>query len=110
MNSHLPNPSSVICTLPWEASGRCPTESYGRRIAGLQGYRAIHDMNLCLEDEPCVVMYKGCNSKNIARVLVHESIHHALVWLEADEIDDVFANEDKFDEVVDKMAKRGFSL
>lgn len=80
-------------------------EFYEKRLVSLRGYLAVHDELLCREEEPCVVICRGCNSKNIVGVLVHESIHHALLWLNDDPFQD-----DTFDDICDAMSQRGFKL
>ena len=76
-----------------------------RILASLSGCLAAHEEFLCREWEPCVVICKGCNSRNIVSVLVHESIHHALLWLNDD-----FGEIDRFDEICQKMSEHGFGV
>lgn len=71
----------------------------------MRGYLAFHDEALCREDHPCVVICRGCNSRNIVDLLVHESIHHALLWLKGSPFE-----EDMFDNICDTMSQRGFKL
>jgi len=52
-----------------------------------------------------VVICKGCNSRNIVSVLVHESIHHALLWLNDD-----FGECDTFDQIYKMIPEPGFRL
>jgi hypothetical protein len=42
---------------------------------------AVHDNELCWSNEPCVVICGSCDEEKIARNLVHESVHHALLWI-----------------------------
>jgi len=79
-------------------------------LASLFGYLAVHEEFLCRQEEPCVVICKGCNSRNIVSVLVHESVHHALLWLNDDLTEDDFAEDDSFDEICQTMSERGFEL
>ena len=61
---------------------------------------AMHDKLACLfnflkiSEMPCVVLWEGCNARNVASVLVHESIHHALLWLDGE-----LNSDDGFDKV-----------
>jgi hypothetical protein len=94
-----------------QALFRCGAEPYGRWLATLKGYLAVHDEGLCLDQQPCVVLFKGSNARNIVRLLVHESIHHVLFWLQMDESPDWFAHtDDKFDNIVQKLRERGFRV
>jgi len=99
----LPESPRVLCTLKREAQIRAYEEVHERILASLSGCLAAHEEFLCREWEPCVVICKGCNSRNIVSVLVHESIHHALLWLNDD-----FAEDESFDQISEMMSERGF--
>jgi hypothetical protein len=87
------------------AQNRAYEEIHERILASLSGCLAVHEEFLCREEEPCVVICKGCNSRNIVAVLVHESIHHVLLWLNDD-----FGECDKFDEISKMISERGFRI
>lgn len=89
---------------------RCTDEPRAKHIIAVRGALAIHDDEFCLEEEPCVILYKGCSSKNIVHVLVHETIHHALLWLEADDEEGTLLFDDRFDNICQEMADAGFKI
>lgn len=103
--SLLPESRPVLCTLQREAQKRAHEEIHERILASLSGCFAVHEEFLCQEEEPCVVICRGCNSENIIPVLVHESIHHALLWL-----GDEFLEDDTFDKICAVMSERGFKI
>ncbi|MBI3115807.1 MAG: LAGLIDADG family homing endonuclease [Thaumarchaeota archaeon] len=101
----------VLCMAATQALFRCSVESYGRRLATLKGYLAVHDESLCLDQQPCVVLFKRSNARNIVRLLVHESIHHVLLWLQMNDSPDGFVPaDDRFDRIVQNMRERGFRI
>ncbi len=104
-SSLLPESPPVLCILQREAQKNALEEIHERVLASLSGCLAVHEDFLCREEEPCVVMCKGCNSRNIVAVLVHESIHHALQWL-----GDEFLEDDTFDKICDAISECGFKI
>jgi hypothetical protein len=67
---------------------------------------AQHDSLACLysllgKDMPCVVLWERCNALNIVPVLVHESIHHALFWLDIE-----LRDNDMFDEIYPSLREQ----
>jgi len=99
----MPKSPPVLCTL-WIESWKHTTEEIHEKILkSLRGCFAAHEEFLCVDDEPCVVICKGCNSGNIVSILVHESIHHALLWLG----DEPFEEQDPLDEIVPFLHERG---
>ena len=95
----------VLCTLRIEAVRNAYEEVQEKMLASLSDCIAVHDEFLCRDEDPCVVIVEGCNSRNIVSVLVHESIHHVLLWLEGD-----FAQIDTFDKICKKVSECGFRL
>ncbi len=83
----------VLCVLMREAWGYMTEEDYEMTIEIGDCAHAIHYSWLCYGKEPCVVICLECDSDNIASILVHESIHHALSWTksppEEDHLDDI---------------------
>ena len=75
-------------------------------LMSLRGCLAVHEDFLCWDGEPCVVICKGCNSRNIVPLLVHESIHHALLWMS----DCIYEPEDPLDSIIEYMRKKGIWL
>ena len=102
----VPESYPVLCTLQREAWKRADEEIHEKVLKSLSGCLAVHEDFLCWDEEPCVVICKGCSSRNIVSVLVHESIHHALLWLS----DNIFEAVDPLDEIVRVMHKRGFKV
>lgn len=96
---------AVLCTLQREAQKRAHEEIHERILGSLAGCLAVHEDFLCWEEEPCVVICRGCNSRNIVSVLVHESIHHALQWLGYE-----FLVDDTFDRICDAVHEPGFRI
>ena len=95
----------VLCTLQWKAARRADEEVHERILTSLFGCLAVHEEFLCRDEDPCVVSCKGCNSRTIVSVLVHESIHHALLWLNDD-----FGECDTFDQIYKMIPEPGFRL
>jgi hypothetical protein len=95
--------------LPPEARLCSDVDMIGRYLISLKGFLAIHDYTFCMDDQPCVILHEVCNSKNIVHILVHESIHHVLLWLNAETIEDILLNDDKFDEICHRVEDRGFT-
>ena len=75
-------------------------------LMSLRGYLAVHEDFLCWDGGPCVVICKGCNSRNIVPLLVHESIHHALLWMS----DCIYESEDPLDNIIEFMRRKGIWL
>ena len=97
------NGRSVLCMLQ-RSIGRCGyDEVFEKLIASVSGCYALHEESLCRSDEPCIIICKGCDSRNIVRILVHESIHHALLWLDGDEPPE---RDETFDAVCRMIADR----
>jgi len=71
----------VLCTLQNEAWKNGDAETRQERLRWVSNAYAAHDGDLCWSDEPCVVICGGCDEENIVRFLVHESVHHALLWI-----------------------------
>jgi hypothetical protein len=79
-----------------------------KRLRGTKGRYAyvsiaMHDRLACFysllgKEEPCVVLWNRCSARNIVRVLVHESIHHALYWLDAE-----LKDNDRFDRICSSL-------
>jgi hypothetical protein len=82
---------------------------------------ASHLSICCFFNEPCVSLYAVPKIKNapyhrvtvasMVRVLVHESIHHALEWMDGDPLDK--ENNDisvSFDEVFPTVADMGWFM
>jgi LAGLIDADG DNA endonuclease family protein len=95
----------VICTLWKESWNHASEEIHEKILKSLRGCLAAHEDFLCWDDEPCVVICKGCNSRNIVSILVHESIHHALLWL----ADEPFEVEDPLDDIVPYLHEQGIT-
>ncbi len=47
----------------------------------------------------------GCDEKNVVSILVHESIHHTLLWLG----DGPFEEEDPLDDIVPFLHENGIA-
>jgi hypothetical protein len=95
----------VLCILWKESWNHASEEIHEKILKSLRGCLAAHEDFLCWDDEPCVVICKGCNSRNIVSILVHESIHHALLWL----TDDPFEVEDPLDNIVPYSHDQGIT-
>jgi hypothetical protein len=80
-------------------------EIHEKILKSLRGCLAAHEDFLCWDDQPCVVICTGCNSGNIVSILVHESIHHALLWL-ANEPSEI---EDPLDDIVPRLHEQGIT-
>ncbi len=98
-----PRSPPVLCTLWMESWKHTDEEIHEKILKSLRGCFAAHEEFLCMDDEPCLVICKGCNSGNIVSILVHESIHHALLWLG----DEPFQEQDPLDEIVPFLHERG---
>ncbi len=92
----------VLCTLWRESWKHGLDEIYEKMLKSLRGYLAVHESFLCLDELPCVVICKGCNSENIVRILVHESMHHTLLWMS----DNIFEPEDPLDDIAQFLRKK----
>ena len=95
----------VLCTLWMGSWNHASEEIHEKILKSLGGCLAAHEDFLCWDDEPCVVICKGCNSSNIVSILVHESIHHALLWLG----DEPFELEDPLDDIVPYLHEKGIT-
>lgn len=90
-----PESPPVLCALERRTGKRGWKPVRMQKGGTIYGGMAFHFKLLCaFMDEPCVVLLEGCNARNIVQVLVHESIHHALFWMEG------YLNEDdQFDNI-----------
>jgi hypothetical protein len=90
---------AVVCTLQRAITRNGYDEVDERRIQSISDCAAFHDETLCQMEEPCVIICKGTNSLNIISLLVHESIHHSLLWLH-----DELPADDRFDNICPTLA------
>jgi hypothetical protein len=95
--------SPVLCFLQKSAWHLGQEEHYERRLVSLRGFLATHEDLLCLSYESCVMLCPGCDETNIIAILVHESIHHALIWTSKN----VLEPQDSLDELVQVMHHKG---
>lgn len=94
---------AVLCMLQSSIGRHGYDEVIEKLVESATGCLALHEESLCLMDEPCVIICKGCNSRNLCRTLVHESIHHVLLRLDGDG----FLGEDEtFDAACRTIASR----
>lgn len=71
----------VLCTLQREALKRERKEHRDELLTEFSDSLAAHNSFLCWSREPCVILCPGSNAENIVRLLVHESVHHVLLWI-----------------------------
>jgi hypothetical protein len=105
LRTHPVPTNPVLCFLQREAGHLGLDEHYERRLLSLQGYLAIHDGELCQQEDACVMICPGCDEENIVPVLVHESIHHALMWMS----ENILSPKDPLDRIVRVMHRRGLT-
>jgi len=63
---------------------------------------ACHAELACLENEPCISLHDGVNEENVISVVIHETLHHVLFNLGADNAPPNSQNTVS-DEVLDKV-------
>jgi hypothetical protein len=104
LKTHPPRSNPVLCLLQSSIRQSGQDEHVEKQLESLRMYLAVHVEERCLVDEPCVMLCKGCDEQNIVSILVHESIHHALLWMS----DDFLNPLDPLDSIVPSMNRRGF--
>jgi hypothetical protein len=97
---------AVLCVLQKDVKARGLRQTRRERGDYIGVTVACHDRDACFysllgKDEPCVVIWKGCDARNIVQVLVHESIHHSLFWLDQELKDD-----DRFDRICETLQRQ----
>ena len=100
LRTHPVQSNPVLCILQRQIQSMGLEEQDERRLVSLRGYLAVHVDELCLLDEPCVMICPGCDETNIVSIILHESIHHALLRI-GDEL------TDPLDDIVEFMRRRG---
>ncbi len=93
----------ILCFLNKSVQSAGLDEHYERRLMSMRGFLAVHVEELCLRDEPCVMLCRGSSERNITSILVHESIHHALLGMSDGPADPL----DTLDDVVPSMHEEG---
>jgi hypothetical protein len=96
---------AVVCVLRRDVKAR-GLRRFRRRRDYIGIALACHDRDACFHslsggNEPCVVIWQRCNARNIVQVLVHESIHHALFWL-----DEELRDDDRFDRICESLEQQ----
>ena len=97
---------AIVCVLQKDVKARGLRRIRRRRGEYIGIALACHDRDACFysllgENEPCVVIWQRCNARNIVQVLVHESIHHALFWL-----DEELRDDDRFDRICESLEQQ----
>jgi hypothetical protein len=105
LRTHPIKSSPVLCFPQRDVLRMGLDEHIEKMLVSERGYLAVHVEELCLQNEPCVMICPGCDEGNIVSILVHESIHHALMWMS----DEPAFPLDPLDEIARLMRKRGLS-